>query len=120
MFTYTPELTTDHVTIKWNIASLGTVPTLDNLTNAVVAVTWQCQGQQLKINSSDVLTATRTGTIYVTPNTNSYTPFESLTELQVMTWVNENLGADAMMMTNQQVIADIYQQQHPKTLPWSN
>jgi hypothetical protein len=120
MSTLTPVLTTDSVLITWTVAGLGTVPTINNLTNPVIAVTYQCQGQQLKIGSSDVLTATRTGVVSVAPNADSYTAFNDLTEAQVMGWVNRQLGEEGLTEVTQQVIADIYQQQHPKNLPWSN
>ena len=120
MSTLTPVLTTDSVLITWTIASLGTVPSINNLTNPVIAVTWSCQGKQLRIGSEEVLTATRTGTVSVAPNPDSYTAFADLTESQVMGWVNRALGETGLTEVTQQVIADIYQQQHPKTLPWSN
>lgn len=119
MSALTPVLTTSSVLITWSIASLGTVPAVNTLTNAVITVTWKCQGQELKIGTTEVLTATRTGLIEVEPNTNSYTPFADLTEAQVMGWVNRALGADGLTAVNQQVFADIYNQQNPLPLPWT-
>ena len=119
MSTLTPTLTTSSVLVTWTIANLSTIPSINTLTNAVIAVTWQCQGQELKIGTQDILTATKTGIISVEPNPNSYTSFNDLTEAQVMGWVNRALGADGLTAITQQVIADIYQQQHPLPLPWT-
>lgn len=120
MTTLTPVITTSSVLITWSIVKLGTAQDLNSLSDAVVQVTWQCQGQQLKWDESEVLTATRTGTVMVQPSTGSFTPYDQLTEDQVMGWVNRAMGEEGLTAVNHQVFADIYAQQNPLPLPWSN
>lgn len=67
--------------ITWKILGVDCFPQKDNLTNVVYVVYWQCVGEQ------DGFTAALERNTKVECDPNNFTPYDQLTENQVMGWV---------------------------------
>ncbi len=55
------------------------------------------------------------------PNPNSFTPFSSLTEEQVLTWVFETLGVDQVVAIEESLYNQVQQEINPTSaagVPW--
>jgi len=117
----TPTLTTSSVMISWQITNMGTAD-LTDFPNAVVSVDWQLTGEQLNSDSNTPYTANRTGTIKIKPIKDQFTPFDQLTENQVINWINVNLGYTRCQELIQEIISNIDYQKNPiqqRNAPWA-
>ena len=75
------------MTILWLIERLLVKPTEGSLTDVVITADWRCNGSQ------DNYSGTCYGSCSFQPPTGSFTPYEDLTEQQVLDWCYEN-GVD--------------------------
>ena len=74
-------------TIKWIIESLLVRKVEGSLTDVVITADWRCNGTQ------DQYSGTCYGSCSFAPPTGEFTPYEDLTEQQVLDWCYEN-GVD--------------------------
>ena len=74
-------------TIKWIIERLLVKPTEGSLTDVVITADWRCNGTQ------DQYSGTCYGSCSFAPSSGSFTPYDQLTEQQVLNWCYEN-GVD--------------------------
>ena len=83
------------MTILWLIERLLVKPTEGTLTDVVITADWRCNGTE--ITGSGDTEKTYSGTCYGScsfqPPTGSFTPYEDLTQEQVLQWCYEN-GVD--------------------------
>ena len=74
-------------TISWIIERLLVKPTEGSYTDVVITADWRCNGTQ------DQYSGTCYGSCSFQPPTGSFTPYDQLTEQQVLNWCYEN-GVD--------------------------
>ena len=75
------------MTILWLIERLLVKPTEGTLTDVVITADWRCNGSQ------DNYSGTCYGSCSFAPPSGSFTPYEDLTEQQVLDWCYAN-GVD--------------------------
>ena len=110
------------MTILWLIERLLVKPTEGSLTDVVITADWRCNGSQE--SNVSVIPVTFSGTCYGScsfqPPSGSFTPYEDLTEAQVLQWCYEN-GVDKTAI-ELNVTAQIENQINPPVitlpLPW--
>ena len=82
-------------TLSWIIERLLVKPTEGSLTDVVITADWRCNGTET--TGSGDTEQTYTGTCYgscsFAPPTENFTPYDQLTEQQVLDWCWEN-GVD--------------------------
>jgi hypothetical protein len=100
--------------ISWIIERLLVKPTEGTLTDVVITADWRCNGSQ------DQYSGTCYGSASFAPPTGSFTPYEDLTEQQVLGWCYANGVDQAAIEAN--VTAQIEAQINPPVvvlpLPW--
>ncbi len=75
------------MTILWLIERLLVKPTEGSLTDVVITADWRCNGSQ------ESFSGTCYGSCSFAPPTGSFTPYDQLTEAQVLDWCYQN-GVD--------------------------
>ena len=100
--------------ISWIIERLLVRPTEGSLTDVVITADWRCNGSQ------DQYSGTCYGSCSFAPPTGEFTPYEDLTEQQVLDWCYAN-GVDKSAI-EANVTAQIENQINPPViappLPW--
>lgn len=99
-------------TITWSVQSISIIPSIDGFTDYAWRVTAVCSATNgANTKSSELLVqfdpATQTG---------GYTPYDQLTEAQVLSWVFNSVGADVIAQTETN-LSDLLQAQ-VAPLPW--
>lgn len=102
-------------TFVWSVANMATYPTFQSETDVVFQVSYICFATQ------DTFTAQSNGATNVTYTAGTpYTPYDQLTEDQVLGWVFQNIQKDTIEASLQ---ADIDAQANPPyvflPLPWT-
>jgi len=101
-------------TLSWIIERLLVKPTEGTLTDVVITADWRCNGSQ------DNYSGTCYGSCSFAPPTGSFTPYDQLTEAQVLDWCFAN-GVDKSAI-EANVTAQIQNQIDPPVvalpLPW--
>jgi hypothetical protein len=101
-------------TINWIIERLLVKPTEGTLTDVVITADWRCNGTQ------ESFSGTCYGSASFAPPSGSFTPYEDLTEQQVLDWCFAN-GVDKTAI-EANVTAQINDQINPPViappLPW--
>ena len=115
--------TTSSVQISWDITAVRVYPSLGDLTNVVREIDWQLTGVSLaQEGSTSTVQASVTGTESVTYNSSKpFTDYHSLTQPQLINWVNVNIGHDRIMELIAEVKNKIQALQNPVSsigLPW--
>jgi hypothetical protein len=102
------------MTIIWLIERLLVKPTEGSLTDVVITADWRCNGTQ------DNYSGTCYGSCSFAPPSGSFTPYDELTQDQVLQWCYEN-GVDKTAI-EANVTAQIENQINPPVvtlpLPW--
>ena len=102
------------MTILWLIERLLVKPTEGSLTDVVITADWRCNGSQ------DSFSGTCYGSCSFAPPSGSFTPYNQLTEAQVLDWCFANGVDQAAIEAN--VTAQIQNQIDPPVvalpLPW--
>ena len=75
------------ITLSWIIERLLVKPTEGTLTDVVITADWRCNGSQ------DNYSGTCYGSCSFAPPSGEFTPYDQLTEAQVLNWCYEN-GVD--------------------------
>jgi hypothetical protein len=104
-------------TITWLIEALDCKPQEGDLTDVVITAHWRCNGTDGTFN----------GTVYGTASmgqpSDPFTPFEELTEAQVIGWVQASLGTESVAAAEAAVAQQIANQVNPPVvtpvLPWA-
>ena len=104
-----------NISISWIIERLLVKPTEGTLTDVVITADWRCNGSQ------DSYSGTCYGSCSFAPPTGSFTPYNELTEQQVLDWCYQN-GVDKTAIESN-VSLQIQNQINPPVvvlpLPWS-
>ena len=102
------------ITLSWIIERLLVKPTEGSLTDVVITADWRCNGTQ------DQYSGTCYGSTSFAPPSGEFTPYDELTEQQVLDWCYEN-GVDKTAI-EANVSAQIENQINPPMvtlpLPW--
>lgn len=101
-------------TITWSITSMVTIPQVDQYSNYAWQVGWKCTASN-GTNSHSIESGV---TFYPEQQGQPYTPYDQLTEAQVIQWVKDILGPDKTAKTESVVTSLLTAQ--PAPLPWSN
>ena len=101
-------------TISWIIERLLVKPTEGSYTDVVITADWRCNGSQ------DSYSGTCYGSCSFAPPTEGFTPYDQLTEQQVLDWCYQN-GVDKTAIESN-VVIQIANQINPPVvslpLPW--
>jgi hypothetical protein len=109
-------------TLSWIIERLLVKPTEGTLTDVVITADWRCNGIETIGTGDDEKTYSGTcyGSASFAPPTDSFTPYEDLTQDQVLGWCFSNGADQAAIEAN--VTAQIQNQINPPViappLPW--
>jgi hypothetical protein len=102
------------ITLSWIIERLLVKPTEGSLTDVVITADWRCNG------TDETYSGTCYGSCSFQPPSGSFTPYEDLTEAQVLNWCYENGVDQAAIEAN--VTQQIENQINPPVvtlpLPW--
>jgi len=102
------------ITINWIIERLLVKPTEGTLTDVVITADWRCNGSQ------DQYSGTCYGSASFAPPTENFTPYDQLTEAQVLGWCFASGVDQSAIEAN--VTAQIENQINPPViappLPW--
>jgi hypothetical protein len=102
------------ITLSWIIERLLVKPTEGTLTDVVITADWRCNGSQ------DNYSGTCYGSASFAPPTGSFTPYDQLTEAQVLDWCYAN-GVDQKVIeanVTQQIENQINPLVIAPPLPW--
>lgn len=99
---------------NWKIVNMMTLPELDNHSDVVVSVQWQLTGVDGNYTSN-----VSSWTQLTLQQGAGFTPYNQLTEEQVIGWVQSALGADNVRNSEISVQRGIDLQKSPSTLPES-
>jgi len=103
------------ITLSWIIERLLVKPTEGSLTDVVITADWRCNGSQDQYNG------TCYGSCSFAPPSGEFTPYEDLTQSQVLGWCYANGVDQAAIEAN--VTAQIENQINPPVvtlpLPWA-
>jgi hypothetical protein len=105
-------------TYQWNIAALNCKPQEEGNTDVVVTAHWTVSATDGTYTSSSYGTQS-----FTFDSTKSFTPFADLTQDQVVGWVQEEMGIDAVTALKESLDKQIEEQVNPPIvtppLPWS-
>jgi hypothetical protein len=111
-----------NISILWIIERLLVKPTEGSLTDVVITADWRCNGAETTGTGDDAKTYSGTcyGSASFAPPSENFTPYEDLTEQQVLDWCYANGVDQAAIEAN--VTAQIENQINPPVvtlpLPW--
>ena len=99
-------------TITWSITSKTILPQVDGYTDFAWQVSWACSA------TDGTKTITNGSGMAFSPEqqSESYTPYDQLTEAQVVDWVKQELGPDLVAKTEAALVNMLTAQVAP--LPW--
>jgi len=114
-------------TITWKVTNLDCYPTYDAETDVVFTVHWDCLGNMTVATGSlsgSVYNSRLYGTTGVTYHSGSnFTPYNQLTEPQVLSWVFDSMGIQQKTSIEAGAANSIYTQIDPPViqppLPWA-
>ena len=100
--------------MNWSIISMETQKQLDGLTDVVISANWMC-------NDDDNIVR-NTGTVVFNPPQATFTPYDQLTQMQVLQWVFDVLGEGEVLSIEANLDTQLAYQQNPPVVvlpnPW--
>jgi hypothetical protein len=105
------------ITYSWTIDSLPNYPSAEGQENVVFQVNWTLTGTDGTYTASE---KGGTGVTYVAGQ--PYTPYNQLTQQEVLSWVQSAMSSETLMLYQGWIADDIEQQKNQaiSPLPWSN
>jgi hypothetical protein len=108
------------LTYAWTISSFDVAPTENALADVIKVAHWRYRAT----DSVDGLTYETYGMQYfLPPAPASYTPFDSVTEAQVVGWIEDAIGEEGMDAMNASLAANIENLRSPPIVtmpvPWA-
>jgi hypothetical protein len=106
-------------TISWSVTALDCYPLAQGQQDVVMTVHWTCSGTQIEENKT--YSASVYSTCQVEFSGGTYTPYEDLTQEQVLEWIwNSGVDQDVTeAAVQQQIDAQINPTVVTPPLPWS-
>ena len=78
-------------TYTWNVSTMDTAPSQDGLSNVVKTIHWR-----LKADNGTHIVETYSAVSLDSPDAENFTDFDSLTEAQVISWVESKVDLEAL------------------------
>ena len=108
------------ITYTWIISSLDVAPSDDTLTDVIKVAHWRYR----ITDSADDLTAEVYGAQgFATPDPASFTPFDTVTEAQVVEWIEGAIGEEGMASMDASLVVSIENIRNPPIVtmpvPWA-
>ena len=103
------------ISINWIIKQILVKKTEESLSDVVITANWSCRG------SVGAFSAALTGCVSFAPPSGDFTPYDQLTEAQVLGWCWDN-GVDKASVeasVEQQIVAQANAPVVALPLPWS-
>jgi len=104
---------------KWSISSLDCIPQVGSLTDYVCTSHWNCSGTDGTFTGQCYSTVSFT----VNPDKPDYTPYDELTEEEVITWTQAALGEEQVTAIYTSIDTQIENAKNPPQvtlpLPWN-
>lgn len=104
----------------WTILAMDCKPQVGDLTDYVVVSHWNCSGTDGTFTGSCYSTVSFT----VDPEKPNYTPYDELTQEEVIAWTQAALGEEQVAAIYTSIDTQIENQKNPPIvtppLPWSN
>jgi hypothetical protein len=107
--------------ITWTIKQMSTVPQLDGESDVVVSAVWQATG--IESGFSAFVNGVQQFTLQ---QGETFTPYDQLTQQQVIDWVQQAMGANGVTSINACLEGQLDSminpppQPAPQPLPWGN
>jgi hypothetical protein len=92
----------------WTVTAMYTLPKVEGYTDVVVIADWTLTGKEGKYSSS-----ISNSTQFNLPQGENFTPYEDLTEVQVVGWIKQAIDSKAIEQYEAKIANDIYHQEHP-------
>lgn len=106
------------ITYNWTISSMDCVPQEDGHTDVVVNAHWNISATDGTFNAGIYGTQS-----FSYDSSKSFIPYSNLTESEVVTWVQNAMGSDAVTALQENLDAQIANQVNPPIvtppLPWA-
>jgi len=106
-------------TYTWSISALNCIPQVGSLTDYVCTSHWNCSGTDGTFSGQCYSTVSFT----VNPDKPDYTPYDELTEAEVILWTQEALGEEQVTAIYTSIDSQIQNQIDPPIitppLPWN-
>lgn len=106
-------------TTTWLAEQLACYPTVDTYQNVVFSVAWRVNA----VDGEHSATAYGTQSLGPADADTTFTPYEDLTQEQVVGWVKDAMGADQVASIEANLAAEIERQINPPmvtpALPWA-
>jgi len=104
------------ITFNWSINKMQVIPEQDNRTNVVVKADWLVRAVDKDNNAASFASGSRSFSLG-----NTFTPFEELTEQQVLNWcfALENFKTNTEAQVTDQIARQLAQKQSEPALPWT-
>jgi hypothetical protein len=100
--------------MNWSILSMVTQKQLDGLTDVVIQANWMCNDDNNIVRNSASVT--------FNPPQATFTPYDQLTQAQVLQWVFDALGADQVAAIESELQTQLDIVQNPPVVmlpnPW--
>lgn len=109
---------------QWIVEQLTAYPTLADKTNVVFSIAWRLNGSDGPDENAPSFHATAYGSVAVNFDPDApYTPYDQLTQEQVLSWVKDALGTEQVSAYETSIDAQLDDLANPKQivnpLPWS-
>lgn len=108
------------ITYTWNILKMDVLPQIDGYTDVVVTAEWSLTGVDGEYSG-----AVSAWQQFNLPQGEGFTPYNQLTEQQVIGWVQEKIGQEDISLYEKSVASVIQNkktpppQPEPMPLPWA-
>ena len=92
----------------WTVTAMYTLPMVEGFTDVVVIADWTLTGIEGEYSAT-----VNNSTQFNLPQGEDFTPYEDLTEVQVVGWIKNTIGSTAVEQYEAKIANDIYFQEHP-------
>jgi hypothetical protein len=108
------------ITYTWTISSLDVAPSDDTLTDVIKVAHWR---YRITDSADDLTTEVYGAQGFVAPDPASFTPFDTVTEAQLVGWIEDAIGEDGMDAMNASLEASLENLRNPPIVtmpvPWA-
>ena len=108
---------------SWSVTSMYTLPQVEGYDDVVVLAEWAVSGTDGTYTSS---IGSNTTQFTISEDDPDFTPYDELTEEQVVGWIKSTLGEDGVASYEASIAGNIKSQANPpvepsnQPLPWAN
>ena len=108
------------ITYTWTISSLDVAPSEDTLIDVIKVAHWRYRATD---SADDLTTEVYGAQGFVAPDPASFTPFDSVTEAQVVEWIEDSIGEEGMASMDASLVVSIENLRNPPIVtmpvPWA-